>query len=81
MTTSTLLWKRLVLVVVLALSASASHGQDVQVPVDRVDLGVKGPATEDGGPDLKGTGASAAPSMAFQLPDDISNIFDRRWAD
>jgi flagellar biosynthetic protein FliP len=78
MTASILMQKRLILVVVLALSTSAGHGQDVQLPVDRLNSDVQDSATEDGSPDLEDIGTSVSPSMAVQLPD---NIFDRRWAD
>ena len=77
MTTSTSAWKRLVLVIVLAMGASAIHAQDVQLEGGKV-----APGAEDGRSVLEeDTDASVLTPKAVQLPDSISDIFDRRWAD
>ena len=77
MTTSTSAWKRLVLVIVLAMGASAIHAQDVQFEGGKV-----APGAEDGRSVLEeDTDASVLTPKAVQLPDSISDIFDRRWAD
>ena len=77
MTTSTSAWKRLVLVIVLAISASAIHAQDVQFEGGKV-----APGAEDGRSVLEeDTDARVLTPKAVQLPDSISDIFDRRWAD
>lgn len=77
MTTSSSAWKRLVLVMVLAMSTSAIHAQDVQLEGGKV-----APGAEDGRSVLEeDTDASVLTPKAVQLPDSISDIFDRRWAD
>ena len=77
MTTSTSALKRLVLVIGLAISASAIHAQDVQLEGGKV-----APGAEDGRSVLEeDTDARVLTPKAVQLPDSISDIFDRRWAD
>ena len=77
MTTSSSAWKRLVLVMVLAMSTSAIHAQDVQLEGGKV-----APGAEDGRSVLEeDTDARVLAPKAVQLPDSISDIFDRRWAD
>ena len=77
MTTSSSAWKRLVLVMVLAMSTSAIHAQDVQL-----EGGKSAPGAEDGRSVLEeDTDARVLAPKAVQLPDSISDIFDRRWAD
>ena len=77
MTTSSSVWKRLVLVMVLAMSTSAIHAQDVQLEGGKV-----APGAEDGRSVLEeDTDARVLTPKAVQLPDSISDIFDRRWAD
>ena len=77
MTTSTSAWKRLVLVIVLAMGASAIHAQDVQFEGGKV-----APGAEDGRSVLEeDTDARVLTPKAVELPDSISDIFDRRWAD
>ena len=77
MTTSSSAWKRLVLVIVLAMSTSAIHAQDVQLEGGKV-----APGAEDGRSVLEeDTDARVLAPKAVQLPDSISDIFDRRWAD
>ena len=77
MTTLSSAWKRLVLVIVLAMSTSAIHAQDVQLEGGKV-----APGAEDGRSVLEeDTDASVLTPKAVQLSDSISDIFDRRWAD
>ena len=77
MTTSTSAWKRLVLVIVLAISASAIRAQDVQLEGGKV-----APGAEDGRSVLEeDTDARVLTPKAVELPDSISDILDRRWAD
>jgi len=77
MTTSTSAWKRLVLVIVLAMGASAIHAQDVQFEGGKV-----APGAEDGRSVLEeDTDARVLTPKAVELPDSISDILDRRWAD
>ena len=77
MTTSTSALKRLVLVIGLAISASAIHAQDVQLEGGKV-----APGAEDGRSVLEeDTDARVLTPKAVELPDSISDIFDRRWAD
>lgn len=77
MTTSTSALKRLVLVIVLAMSASAIHAQDVQLEGGKV-----APGAEDGRSVLEeDTDARVLTPKAVELPDSISDILDRRWAD
>jgi len=77
MTTSTSALKRLVLVIGLAISASAIHAQDVQLEGGKV-----APGAEDGRSVLEeDTDARVLTPKAVELPDSISDILDRRWAD
>jgi flagellar biosynthetic protein FliP len=77
MTTSTSALKRLVLVIGLAISASAIHAQDVQLEGGKV-----APGAEDGRSVLEeDTDARVLTPKAVDLPDSISDILDRRWAD
>ena len=77
MTTSTSALKRLVLVIGLAMSASAIHAQDVQLEGGKV-----APGAEDGRSVLEeDTDARVLTPKAVELPDSISDILDRRWAD
>ena len=77
MTTSTSALKRLVLVIGLAMSASAIHAQDVQLEGGKV-----APGAEDGRSVLEeDTDARVLTPKAVDLPDSISDILDRRWAD
>lgn len=77
MTTSTSALKKLVLVIGLAISASAIHAQDVQLEGGKV-----APGAEDGRSVLEeDTDARVLTPKAVELPDSISDILDRRWAD
>ena len=77
MTTSTSALKRLVLVIGLAISASAIHAQDVQLEGGKV-----APGAEDGRSVLEeDIDARVLTPKAVELPDSISDILDRRWAD
>ena len=77
MTTSTSALKRLVLVIGLAISASVIHAQDVQLEGGKV-----APGAEDGRSVLEeDIDAPVLTPKAVELPDSISDILDRRWAD
>ena len=76
MTTSSLVWKKNILAIVLALSASVACSQEIQPDDDGSQLEVEG-GSLDAGDATK----SVSPSNEDQVPTDIASFFDRRWAD
>ena len=76
MTASSLVWKKNILAIVLALSASVACSQEIQPDADESQLEVEG-GSLDAGDATK----SVSPSNEDQVPTDIASFFDRRWAD
>ena len=76
MTASSLVWKKNILAIVLALSASVACSQELQSDADESQLEVEG-SSLDAGEATK----SVSPSNEDQVPTDIASFFDRRWAD
>ena len=76
MTASSLVWKKNILAIVLALSASVACSQEIQPDTDESQLEVEG-GSLDAGDATK----SVSLSNEDQLPTDVASFFDRRWAD
>ena len=76
MTTSSLVWKKNILAIVLALSASVACSQEIQPDDDGSQLEVEG-----GSLDARDATKSVSPPNEDQVPTDIASFFDRRWAD
>ena len=76
MTASSLVWKKNILAILLALSASVACSQEIQPDDDGSQLEVEG-GSLDAGDATK----SVSLSNEDQLPTDIASFFDRRWAD
>ena len=76
MTTSSLVWKKNILAIALALSASVACSQEIQADADESQLEV-----ESGSLDAGDATKSVSPSNEDQVPTDIASFFDRRWAD
>ena len=76
MTAFSLVWKKNILTIVLALSASVACSQEIQPDDDGSQLEVEG-GSLDAGDATK----SVSPSNEDQVPTDIASFFDRRWAD
>ena len=76
MTASSLVWKKNILAIVLALSASVACSQEIQADADESQLEV-----ESGSLDAGDATKSVSPSNEDQVPTDIASFFDRRWAD
>lgn len=76
MTASSSVWKKNILAIVLALSASVACSQEIQADADESQLEV-----ESGSLDAGDATKSVSPSNEDQVPTDIASFFDRRWAD
>ena len=76
MTASRLVWKKNILAIVLALSASVACSQEIQPDDDGSQLEVEGGSLDAGG----ATKSVSLPNED-QVPTDIASFFDRRWAD
>jgi len=76
MTASSSVWKKNILAIVLALSASVACSREIQPAADESQLEV-----ESGSLDAGDATKSVSPSNEDQVPTDIASFFDRRWAD
>ena len=76
MTASSSVWKKNILAIVLALSASVACSREIQPAADESQLEV-----ESGSLDAGDATKSVSPSNENQVPTDIASFFDRRWAD